>query len=178
MEISALDPGDATSYEHLYVREVELKGLGLFAAQSIPEGTFIGTYPGELITKQLADTRDDKYTAEEAGCFLFYFSSYETAPLRRHLLMHCRGNMVNENKNQIKLCLDPTYSADFTDQRNYLAMANHSLKQKNLRVEVCVSTAGIPFVCFFASHYIGASTEIQFNYGDNRRCTPPWYKKA
>ena len=160
--------------EHLTVRKFIHKGRGLVATQHIPEGTFMGTYPGDLLTKELGDARDVNYIAEGAGCYLFYFESFVTSSLRNHFFEQF-GTV--ERKNQIKVCLDPTVF-DLSDKNNWMALINHSAQRRNLRPEVCVSMNGIPFVCFFTVSDIYISSEILFDYGDHRRSTPEWFRNS
>ncbi len=158
-------------HEHLNAKFInKRKGFGICAKVPIEPKCWIGTYPGQLISEAEGLARNEIYGAQKLGCYLFYFDTFVTPAVLQHLKTRFK-------RNKITLCLDPT-KFDHKEQNNMLALVNHSKKEPNIRREVVMSTNGIPFVCFFAASYIPLGAELYYDYGDNRKTTPVWYRKS
>ena len=176
-EISSMSPGEACASETIHIEIVSKQiGRGIFANKSLPEYTFIGTYPGELITKEIADTRNITYKRKKAGCFLFDFKSKTTSALRDYLFKQYGVVTPVGPDSQLELCFDPTY-ADKSNPNNKLCIVNHSIRHRNLKYNLMFSKAGFPFICFFTCKSISEAYQLYFDYGDKSHDSPDWCKK-
>lgn len=117
----------------------EDKGLGLFATKTIPAGTFLCEYAGELITKSQALQKQQKNRT--AGNMNYIFCLNE----------HSNGNVK-------QTVVDPS---KFGNIGRYI---NHSCEPNTQIVPVRVDSP-IPKLAIFACRDIICSSEITFDYG-------------
>eukprot|EP00118_Oscarella_pearsei_P001794 m.8493 g.8493 ORF g.8493 m.8493 type:complete len:242 (+) comp20630_c0_seq1:82-807(+) len=60
--------------EGIEVRETQDKGRSVFAVRSFKAGDLICEYSGDLISKEEAEKREDKYAGDSTcGCYMYYF---------------------------------------------------------------------------------------------------------
>lgn len=115
------------------------KGYGLFSTETIPKGSFICTYSGEVITRTEAMRRHCKNQSSNAMNYIFC------------LMEHSNGKIT-------ETIVDPTV---FGNIGRYI---NHSCEPNCLVVPVRVDNP-IPKLAIFACSDIEVGNEITFDYG-------------
>ena len=54
----------------------EISGTGVFVTKSFAPGAFLLKYPGDLMSEDETQKRENQYAKESKGCFM-YFLEYE-----------------------------------------------------------------------------------------------------
>eukprot|EP00792_Barthelona_sp_PAP020_P002136 TRINITY_DN1347_c0_g1_i1.p1 TRINITY_DN1347_c0_g1~~TRINITY_DN1347_c0_g1_i1.p1 ORF type:complete len:178 (+),score=50.14 TRINITY_DN1347_c0_g1_i1:26-559(+) len=125
------------------VRLSKTAGFGVYACATIPVGTFICEYAGELISEAEALNREEKYIeTDEPNDFLFFI----------------------EHKRK-KYAVDPT-SGD-SSKWGIGKYINHSRKSPNLEPEL-IDIDGKPHIALIARTTILQNEELFFDYGDRK----------
>jgi len=134
----------------LEIREVPLKGRGVFSKRPFLKNEFVVEYSGDLITPKEAEIRDMKYSAntDKYGSYMYYF-------------MH-KGT---------KWCIDATIESG-----KYGRLLNHSCKTPNCATKI-LDINGIPKLIIYAKMDIETDTELIYDYGDRGKLSlaaHPW----
>ncbi|XP_044748161.1 probable histone-lysine N-methyltransferase set-23 [Coccinella septempunctata] len=124
----------------LEIKHFDGKGLGLVTKLSIPSGSFICEYAGEIITSDMAKNLYPIYKLKYLMNYIFCINEYF-------------GDKV------YRTIIDPTESG------NIGRYINHSC-EPNCDLLIIRVQNNFPKLCIFAKHDIGANEEITFNYGD------------
>ena len=119
---------------HFIVKLFENKGRGIVAQKDFSNGEFLVEYPGELITAEEGNLREE----EESSGFLFF----------KH-----QGQSY---------CLDATDECAFADRLGHLMNHGQGMEE-NAQVKI-LDLKSHPHMCIFASKNISKGTEVQLWY--------------
>ena len=125
--------------EGLVIKDFDLKGLGLTTANSIPKGTFVCEYAGEVITMEKSQKRSTKD--------------------QHNYILHIFEHFQNE---QFVTIIDPTRIGNIG---RYL---NHSC-DPNLSIHLVRTEDWTPCVALFSNKNIEANEELTFDYGQHKK---------
>uniref|UniRef100_A0A6P8PBB8 [histone H3]-lysine(9) N-methyltransferase n=1 Tax=Geotrypetes seraphini TaxID=260995 RepID=A0A6P8PBB8_GEOSA len=122
-------------------------GWGVRALQSIPQGTFICEYVGELISDAEADVReDDSYLFDLDNKYI-------------HIFSRCLCPVLQDGE---VYCIDARYYGNVSRFINHLCDPNII----PVRVFMLHQDLRFPRIAFFSSRDIRAGEELGFDYGD------------
>ncbi|KAJ6635247.1 Histone-lysine N-methyltransferase PR-Set7 [Pseudolycoriella hygida] len=148
--LSSIETGIRTGQKTGVMKEIfPGKGRGLVTTKPFRKNEFVIEYIGELITAAVAKERVEKYTVEQAGCFLFYFK-------------HSGHNY----------CIDATKESDELGR-----LLNHS-RNGNLKPKTFVYR-NRPHIVLLAKQDIQIGEELSYDYGDREKTAMlnnPWLK--
>jgi len=134
----------------LEIRDVPLKGRGIFSTRKFFQGEFVVEYAGDLITPKEAEVRDAKYSAntDKYGSYMYYFVHKGT-----------------------KWCIDATIESG-----KYGRLLNHSRVTPNCATKI-LEVNGEPRLIIYAKKDIPADIELLYDYGDRGKLSlqaHPW----
>lgn len=117
------------------------KGLGLFSAKTIPKGSFVCEYAGEILTKTEALRRDQRNRNENKMNYVF-----------------CLNEISSMDGSSIQTFVDPSRKGNIGRYINHSCDANCTII--STRVDSI-----IPKIAIFANREIQPMKEITFDYG-------------
>ena len=123
---------------NLSIFKTEGKGLGVRTETSVPGGTFIGEYVGEIVSVAEASARLAA-TRRAESCYIVQY--------REHL---SDGRVMTTN-------------VDATNKGNVTRFLNHSCDPNVVMVPVRVNSV-LPRLCLFSSREVSAGEELCFSY--------------
>lgn len=134
----------------LEIRDVPLKGRGVFSSRPFQKNEFVVEYAGDLITPKQAEIRDQKYSAntDKYGSYMYYFIHKGT-----------------------KWCIDATIESGKLGR-----LLNHSCKTPNCATKI-LDINGMPKLIIYAKTDIEADVELIYDYGDRGKLSleaHPW----
>jgi len=134
----------------LEIRDVKLKGRGIFSTRQFAKDEFVVEYAGDLITPKEAEKRDAKYSAntEKYGSYMYYFVHKGT-----------------------KWCIDATIESGKCGR-----LLNHSRVKPNCATKI-LEVNGLPRLIIYAKCDFGADCELLYDYGDRGKLSleaHPW----
>jgi len=136
----------------LEVRDVPLKGRGVFNSKHFQKDDFVVEYAGDLIDPKEAEIRDEKYSNDSKyGSYMYYFIHKGT-----------------------KWCIDATIESGKIGR-----LLNHSCKVANCATKV-IEVNNIPRLVIYAKQEIATGTELLYDYGDRGKVSleaHPWLKE-
>lgn len=136
----------------LEVRDVPLKGRGVFNTRYFQKDEFVVEYSGDLIDLKRADIRDQKYSenTDKYGSYMYYFVHKGT-----------------------KWCIDATIESEKIGR-----LLNHSCKTPNCATKI-IEVDHIPRLVIYAKEDIPTNNELLYDYGDRGKLSleaHPWLK--
>ncbi|KAI9913275.1 hypothetical protein PsorP6_006256 [Peronosclerospora sorghi] len=136
-----------TRHIKIFLATCDGKGWGVFAAQKIELGEFVGEYTGELISSDEMRRRyQDFYDRQSLNYVL---------SLREHV---GRQGFLTVDFDVVRTNVDASRSGNFT------RFINHSCSP-NLDVEAVRVDSFVPRLAFFARKHINGGEELTFDYG-------------
>ncbi|XP_050413085.1 histone-lysine N-methyltransferase SETMAR [Patella vulgata] len=127
----------------LEVFTVKHKGLALRTLETIPRGSFVCEYAGEIVSEEEANKRSKKLTKDDMN-YLFVLKE------------HCASGII-------QTFIDPKYKG------NIGRMINHSC-DPNLTMHPVRINNSIPRLALFANTDIELLEELSFSYGSSSNC--------
>jgi len=136
----------------LEVREVPLKGRGVFNSKTFHKDDFVVEYSGDLIDPKEAQKRDDMYSknTDKYGSYMYYFIHKGT-----------------------KWCIDATIESGKLGR-----LLNHSCKVPNCATKI-IEVNDLPRLVIYAKQEIAPDNELLYDYGDRGKVSleaHPWLK--
>ncbi|XP_072032945.1 uncharacterized protein [Amphiura filiformis] len=125
---------DRDGLQEAYIDEI--KGRGVKTTKSFEEGNFLLVYSGELIDESTAERRNDEYSADREGSFMFDF---------KH--------------NGQKMCIDATI-----EDGRLARLVNDDNKDPNCIMKKYI-VENRPTLCILARKDIAAGEELTYDYG-------------
>jgi histone-lysine N-methyltransferase SETMAR len=128
--------------DHLEIRKFNAKGFGLTTLKSLPKGSFICEYAGEILTKREAQKRDEENREFNKMNYIF-----------------CLNEMKLNSDDKIQTFIDPSVKGNIG---RYL---NHSCEPNCDIISVRCNSI-IPKLAIFSNREIKVKEELTFSYGD------------
>ncbi|KIM29229.1 hypothetical protein M408DRAFT_68124 [Serendipita vermifera MAFF 305830] len=133
----------------LEIRKTEKRGWGVFAAEDIPSGTYLGVYSGELLTDEEAEVRGKTYNDYNRN----YLFDVDFRYIKDYLATQRRK-------------LKQRYTVDAMHVGCFTRFFNHSCDPNSMIVPCVFGDAypEIPYLAFFTLDPITKGDEITFSY--------------
>lgn len=127
---------------------------GVYAAEHIPNGSFIGSYTGELISSRETKRRYNIEYDRQRCNYVLTLREHVANPPQQTV----DGNLLEVGFTSVRTNIDATRCGNFT------RFCNHSC-DGNLRVEAVRVDSYVPQLAFFTRRDVDTGEELTFDYG-------------